>query len=118
MLALRLHSLFQRDTMKGKGARRRSSSGGGGASPGLLDRLLIPRVENYAMNHSLDDIDEVAEALRSSHKEYQRRQMGAFRQMVAKAVKAVKDKATSGGSSGKPELKLQVTVMILPRSAC
>lgn len=87
------------------------SPGSGGGGVGLLDKLLLPRLENYAMNNSLDDIDEVAEALRSTYREYQRRQFGSFKQMVSKAVRIYQSRnqgATEG--AGKPELKLQVRV--------
>jgi len=55
----------------------------------VVDKLLIPRLDTYAANHSLEDVDAVAEALRSTYKEYQRRQMAPFKQMVLKAVRVM-----------------------------
>lgn len=55
----------------------------------MVDKLLIPRLDSYAAHHSLDDVDAVAEALRATYKEYQRRQMAPFKQMVQKAIRAI-----------------------------
>ncbi len=33
---------------------------GGGGGGGILDKLLVPRLINFAMNNRLDDVDEVA----------------------------------------------------------
>ena len=46
---------------KNSHADRWSRGGGGG---GILDKMLVPRLANYAMNHELSDLDEVAEDLR------------------------------------------------------
>lgn len=61
----------------------------------ILDRMLVPRIEMYAKNNSIDDHAEVADHLRRSHREYQRKQLGPFRGMVAKAIAVVQ---RSGGS--------------------
>lgn len=80
-------------------------------------RLVVPAkpffhtMQNYALNNSLEDVDEVTEALRQLHREYQRRQFGAFRQMVAKAIRVVESKGDAGGA--KPEIKLQVTLCLM-----
>ena len=42
---------------------------------GILDKNLVPRITNYAMNHSISDLDEVAEGLRSTYRDYQRWKM-------------------------------------------
>jgi hypothetical protein len=83
----------------------RSSRGGGGGGAGILmDKLLVPRLANYAMNHSLLDLDQVAEDMRKQYREYQRKQMAPFKQMVARAIKVVH----SRGGVAKPELQMQV----------
>lgn len=69
-----------------------------------LDRNLVPRIEQYAMNRDISDIDAVVDHLRRSYKEYQRRQIGALRQMVSRAVLIVQRKAPS-----KPQLVLEVS---------
>ena len=76
---------------------------GQGISVAQLDRNLVPRVEQYALNRDLSDVEAVVDYLRRNYKEYQRRQLGALRQMVAKAVQIVQRKGLS-----KPELQLQV----------
>ena len=79
----------------------------------VLDRMLVPRIEQYALNNAYTDADEVAEYLRRAYKEYQRRQLGPFRTMVARAIAVVQRK----GGPQKPELQLQVwqvPVMALP----
>lgn len=85
--------------------------GGGSQSPAtsiggsyILDRMLVPRVESYALNNSIEDHAEVADYLRRNHREYQRKQLGPFRGQVAKAIAVVQ---RSGGAQ-KPELSLQV----------
>jgi hypothetical protein len=74
-----------------------------GISVGQLDRNLVPRIEQYALNKDVNDVDALVDHLRRSYKEYQRRQIGALRQMVVKAVQIVQRKSLS-----KPELVLQV----------
>ena len=71
---------------------------------GILDKNLVPRITNYAMNHSISDLDEVAEGLRSTYRDYQRWKMPTFKQMVARAIKVVQIR----GGAVKPELQLQV----------
>ena len=96
------------------GNRASKSSGGGaggGGAAGIMDKLLVPRLINYAMNHSLSDIDEVSQDLRGSYREYQRRPMAAFKQMVARAVRVVQNK----GGAVKPEIQLQVMGGLLNR---
>lgn len=85
--------------MKNKGGKQQQQ----GSSPYLLDRNLTPRVEHYALNHDITDIDDVVDYLRRSYKEYQRKQVSALRQMVVKAVQVVQQKGVA-----KPELQLQV----------
>jgi hypothetical protein len=84
--------------MKNKGSKQQQ-----GGSPYLLDRNLTPRIEQYALNHDIRDIDEVVDYLRRSYKEYQRKQVAALRQMVTKAVQVVQQKGVA-----KPEVQLQV----------
>lgn len=67
----------------------RKPGGGGGGGALILDRNLVPRIEQYAQNHPVNDVDEVAEYLRTSYKEYQRRQLGVFRTMVTRALGAI-----------------------------
>ncbi|KAG2428143.1 hypothetical protein HXX76_011823 [Chlamydomonas incerta] len=80
--------------------KRPGGSGGGG---GLLDRLLVPRIEQYAVNNNYTEIDEVVEHLRKTYKEYQRRQLGPFRTMVTRAVGILQHKGEQTGT----ELQLQ-----------
>ncbi|GBF93534.1 ribosome biogenesis ATPase [Raphidocelis subcapitata] len=80
---------------------------GRNSGPGLtvaqLDRNLVPRLEQYALNGDLNDVEAVVDHLRRSYKEYQRRQIGALRQMVLRAIQIVQRK----GPVGKPELVLE-----------
>jgi hypothetical protein len=82
--------------MKGKPG----SQGGSG----VMDRQVVARIENYALNNDYTDVDDVCDHLRRTHKEYQRKQMGPFRQMVIKAIGVIQRK----GGVAKPELQLQV----------
>lgn len=70
----------------------------------MLDRLLLPRIENFALNNSIAEIDEVVDFLRRSYKEYTRKQMGPFRKQVARAIDILERK----GGPQKPELHLEV----------
>lgn len=88
--------------MKQKAAHKGRSPGGGGS--GVLDRNLIPRIENYASNNDYTDVDEVAEYLRRAYKEYARKPSGPFRQMISKAVQIIQAR----GGVPKAELALQV----------
>ena len=54
------------------------------------------------------DVDDVVDYLRGAYKEYQRKPMGPFQAMVARAISCVQDQ----GGVAKPELKLQVCVML------
>jgi hypothetical protein len=94
-------------TRMGKSAGK-TGVGQGSISIAQLDRNLVPRVEQYALNRDVSDLDAVVDYLRRSYKEYQRRQVGALRQMVLKAVQIVQRKSLS-----KPALVLQVGA--LPR---
>ncbi len=103
--------------MKGKGkasnaTRTPPSTGGGG---GILDKLLVPRIINYAINNRIDDLDEVAQALRSTYREYQRKQLAPFKVMVARAIKVVERK---GGIPAQPEVLLQVRSMAHGDRSC
>jgi len=80
-----------------KSSERRS----GGAV--LLDRNLVPRIENFALNNDIRDVDDVADYLRRTYKEYQRKQLAPFRQMCLRAIEVVQRKGVN-----KPELQLQV----------
>lgn len=73
---------------RGKGFSQR-----GGSS--LLDRNLAPRVEEYSRRADIWDVDDVAEHLRATYKEYQRIKMGPFKLQVAKAVQIVQNAARS-----------------------
>eukprot|EP00959_Pyramimonas_sp_CCMP1952_P271678 5680063-Pyramimonas_sp.AAC.1 len=46
---------------RGGGGRGGPSGGGGG---GIVDRLLMPRLEQYALNNDYNDIDETVEYMR------------------------------------------------------
>ena len=69
----------------------------------VLDRNLAPRIEEYALNHDITDVDDVVDYLRRSYKEYQRKQVAALRQMVVRALQVVQHRGVK-----KPELQLQV----------
>lgn len=81
---------------------KRPSPASGGAP---LDRFVIPRVRNYAYSNSIDDIDEVAEHLRSTYREYKRQKVQIFRMQVARAVAIVRQEPNRG--EDKPEALLQ-----------
>jgi hypothetical protein len=72
---------------------------------GLLDRLLVPRIENYALNHDYADIDAMTDYLRSAYPEYKRQKLGPFQQQVSRAILVVEKRGVC-----KPEIKLQVGV--------
>lgn len=78
----------------------------GSKSPGgqLYDRLLLPRIEQYALNNDYRDLDELTDYLRRSYKEYQRQKLGPFKNQVARAVETI----TRRGGVAKPEIRLQV----------
>lgn len=87
-----------------KGNRGNSNQKG----PLLLDRNLAPRIEEYALNHDVSDVDDVVEHLRRNYKEYQRKQVAALRQMVTRALQVVQQRGVT-----KPELQLQVCVAVV-----
>ena len=60
--------------------RRKSATG---------DPLLVPRIEQYAQNHSLDDPQDVAKWLRGVFKEYERKPWQPFVQAVQRAISKV-----------------------------
>ena len=91
--------------MKHKSSHADRVSLGGGGGGGILDKMLVPRLANYAMNHDLSDLDEVAEDLRQQYREYQRKQMAPFKQMVSRAIKVINSK----GGVAKPELEQVLT---------
>lgn len=80
--------------MKGK-----KSPGGGGT---LYDRLLVPRLSDFALNHTLE-LDSAVEYLRTTYREYNRQKLGPFRNQVARAIEQVIQRGVK-----KPELRLQV----------
>lgn len=90
---------YQHAVNMGKGKGRSKADGGGNA--GILDRALVPRIENYAMNNELD-LDDVVEYLRSAYREYQRQKLAPFRLMVERAILVAKRRGQS-----KPELQIQ-----------
>lgn len=71
---------------------------------GLFDKLLVPRLENYASNNDVTDIEAACDYLRRCYKEYQRQKLPALRQQVERAVDVI---ARKGGVT-KSELRLQV----------
>lgn len=85
------------------GSSQGGNSSRGGSSTLLLDRNLVPRLEEYALNHDVSDVDDVVEHLRRSYKEYQRKQVTALRQMVTRALQVVQQRGLA-----KPELQIQV----------
>ncbi|GIL66159.1 hypothetical protein Vafri_19666, partial [Volvox africanus] len=87
---------------KKQGICKRPLTKGPGAGL-LLDRLLIPRIEQYGLNNNFSDVDGVIEYLRRTYREYQRRQLGPFRTMVTRAIGTLQRK----GGIAKPELQLQ-----------
>jgi predicted lipid-binding transport protein (Tim44 family) len=87
---------------KGKSPR------GGSGAPYMLDRSLISRIEQLSSRTDVTDIDGVVEHLRRIHKEYQRKQVAALRQMVTRAVQVLRDRGSL------PELQLQVREALRP----
>jgi hypothetical protein len=92
-----------------RGARKveRKAERSNSSSPYILDRNLTPRIEEYALNHDITDVDDVVDHLRRSYREYQRKQLAALRQMVVRAVQSVQQRGVD-----KPELQLQVGGMV------
>lgn len=88
---------------KGGSSSQGGNSSRGGSSTLLLDRNLVPRLEEYALNHDVSDVDDVVDHLRRSYKEYQRKQVTALRQMVTRALQVVQQRGLA-----KPELQIQV----------
>jgi hypothetical protein len=83
-----------------------NSPGRAGPSVQQLDRLLVPRVELYGQSNSLSNVDEVAAALRQKYNEYQRRQTGPFRQMVARAVQTVLSTRAQGTADNQVSMRI------------
>lgn len=83
---------------KAKGTKQRPA---GGAA--VIDRLLQPRIENYALNNDYTDVDEVVDHLRRCYKEYQRKQVRVLRQMADRAIKLIQANGVT-----KPEIEIQV----------
>jgi sigma54-dependent transcription regulator len=73
-------------------------------SQGLYDKLLVPRLENYASNHDLSEIDDCVEYLRTNYPEYRRQKIAALKSQVVRGVDFISRK----GLQAKPELRLQV----------
>lgn len=87
----------------GRGKQNRGSSSKQKQGPLLLDRNLAPRIEEYALNHDISDVEDVVEHLRRNYKEYQRKQVAALRQMVTRALQVVQQRGVT-----KPQLQIQV----------
>ncbi len=85
---------------KGGGGNRKSPSQHSSGGTYVVDRMLIPRLDSYATNHSLEDTDAVADALRAAYKDYQRRPLAPFRQMVQKAINAIRARSQVSQCSG------------------
>lgn len=62
---------------------------GNNRSNQLLDRLLIPRLQNFAHSNDLTDIDSCVEYLRTNYKEYQRHKLAPFHNQVARAISII-----------------------------
>lgn len=73
----------------------------------VLDRLIVPRIRDFAQNNDYTDIDAVADYLRGTYREYQRHKLGPFRSQVAKAVQHIQQQ----GGISKTEIQLQVCVV-------
>ena len=67
------------------------------------DPLLLPRIEQYSLNHSLSDAQDVAQWLKSVYREYERKPLKPFLQSVSRAIARVK--ATGGAQ--KAELVIE-----------
>lgn len=102
-----VHKLSAVKQMKQKSATKVQRTPG---TPGsyVLDRLIVPRIENFAQNNDYTDVDAVAGYLRSVYREYQRHKLGPFRSQVAQAVQFIQQR----GGVSKQEIQLQVR---LPR---
>lgn len=79
---------------------------GGPRSGAVMDRFLISRVEQFAIDNDLSDIDACVEHLRASYREYQRHKLGPFRTQVSRAVASLLERAEvrpgKNGSSRNP----------------
>ncbi|OAE28675.1 hypothetical protein AXG93_312s1040 [Marchantia polymorpha subsp. ruderalis] len=67
-----------------------SRTGVGSTDSYILDKLLLPRLEQYAQNNSISNIDNTVEYLRRNYQEYRRKQQGPFRKIVTRAVQIIK----------------------------
>eukprot|EP00252_Welwitschia_mirabilis_P027148 TRINITY_DN9219_c0_g1_i1.p1 TRINITY_DN9219_c0_g1~~TRINITY_DN9219_c0_g1_i1.p1 ORF type:complete len:719 (-),score=133.54 TRINITY_DN9219_c0_g1_i1:796-2952(-) len=66
----------------------------GGAKPAqrrglklsFFDRLIVPRLQHYAINHNLLDVDAAVDYLRTNYREYRRQKQDPFRKTVQRAL--------------------------------
>ncbi|KAJ7535016.1 hypothetical protein O6H91_12G014800 [Diphasiastrum complanatum] len=72
------------------GGRRKGLMGS--STSYMLDPLLLPRLQQYAYNNNISDLDDTVEYLRNNYKEYQRKQLGPFRRLVSHAINVVKQR--------------------------
>ncbi|CAL5227006.1 g9897 [Coccomyxa viridis] len=83
-------------------AGSRSNSKGHERRPtGILDRVLTKRVQALAERTDVDDIPHLADLLRTTFKEYQRRQRGPFLKQVERAAQLARQ------ARPEPEAQLQ-----------
>ncbi|GLJ21300.1 hypothetical protein SUGI_0391360, partial [Cryptomeria japonica] len=55
----------------------------------FFDRLILPRVEQYAINHDLHDLDAAVNYLRTNYREYRRHKEDSFRKIVFRAIQTL-----------------------------
>jgi ribosome biogenesis ATPase len=60
-----------------------------GLHPSFFDRLILPRLEHYAINHDLLDLDSVVDYLRTNYREYRRHKEDPFRKTVLRAIRTL-----------------------------
>jgi hypothetical protein len=81
----------------GSGANNRNRSGFGASESYILDPHLLPRLEEYARNHQLSNINNTVDDLRKTYREYRRKQQGPFRKLVIKAVHILRKRNRENG---------------------
>ncbi|XP_057828162.2 cell division control protein 48 homolog C-like [Cryptomeria japonica] len=55
----------------------------------FFDRLILPRVEQYAINHDVHDLDATVNYLRTNYREYRRHKEDPFRKIVLRAIQTL-----------------------------
>ncbi|KAH9325944.1 hypothetical protein KI387_006122, partial [Taxus chinensis] len=76
-----------------------------GLHPSFFDRLIVPRVEQYAINHDLHDVDATVHYLRTNYREYRRHKEDPFRKIVLRAIQTLEQSTTNNNDSSQRKRK-------------